>query len=275
MGILSYRPTSPGRRFGQVLDYAEITKNKPEKSLLKRMVPSGGRNNHGHVTAHHRGGGAKRMFRVIDFKRDKDEVEAKVAAIEYDPNRSARVALLYYADGEKRYILAPNGLQVGETLMSGTNVEPKAGNCMPLSSIPVGLPVHNVEMTPGRGAQLARSAGIQAQLSAREGDYAVILLASGEIRKVHVKCRATIGQVGNVDHINVSIGKAGRNRHRGWRPHVRGSAKNPVSHPHGGGEGRAGTGRAPVSATGVLSKGGKTRKPNHPSNKFIIRRRTK
>lgn len=275
MGIKSYRPTSPGRRFGQVLDFKEITKTTPEKSLLVRRVASAGRNNYGRLTSEHRGGGNKRMFRLIDFKRDKDGIPATVAAIEYDPNRSARIALLHYKDGEKRYILSPNGLTVGMVIMSGTTAEPKVGNCMPLAAIPVGLEIHNVEMTPGRGAQFARSAGIVAQLAAREGDYAVINLPSGEIRKVHVNCRATIGQVSNLDHANVSIGKAGRNRHRGWRPHVRGSAKNPVSHPHGGGEGRAGTGRAPVSRTGVLSKGGKTRRPNAPTNKFIIRRRKK
>lgn len=275
MGIKSYRPTSPGRRFGQVADFAEITKNTPEKSLLVRRVASGGRNNYGRMTSEHRGGGAKRMFRLIDFKRDKDGIPATVATIEYDPNRSARIALLHYKDGEKRYILCPNGLVVGQVIMSGPTSEPKPGNCMALANIPVGLEIHNVELTPGRGAQFARSAGIVAQLAAREGDYAVINLPSGEIRRVHVNCRATIGQVSNIDHANITIGKAGRNRHRGWRPHVRGSAKNPVSHPHGGGEGRAGTGRAPVSRTGVLSKGGKTRRPNAPTNKFIIRRRKK
>lgn len=275
MGIKGYRPTSAGRRFGTVLTYEEITRKQPEKSLLLRMPPSGGRNNHGHLTTPHRGGGARRMFRQVDFRRDKDDIPARVVSIEYDPNRSARIALLDYADGEKRYILAPVGLEVGQTVMSGKSVEPKVGNCMPLASIPLGLGVHSVEMTPGRGGQLARSAGCFAQLSAREGDYAVVALSSGEIRKVHVSCRATIGQVSNIDHVNVSIGKAGRNRHRGWRPHVRGSAKNPVSHPHGGGEGRAGTGRAPVSWSGVLAKGGKTRKPNHPSNRFIVRRRKK
>lgn len=275
MGIKSYKPTSAGRRFGTVLDFEEITRKEPEKSLVTRHARSGGRNNLGRLTAQHRGGGARKMYRQIDFRRDKDEIPAKVASIEYDPNRSARIALLHYADGEKRYILAPKGLSVGDTVVSGKTAEPKTGNCMPLSSIPLGLEVHNVEMHAGKGGQLARSAGVVAQIAAREGEYAVINLSSGEIRRVHVNCRATIGQVSNVDHINICVGKAGRNRHRGWRPHVRGSAKNPVSHPHGGGEGRAGTGRAPVSATGVLSKGGKTRKPNHPSNKFIIRRRAR
>ncbi len=275
MGIKNYNPTSPGRRFGSVLDFSEITSTTPEKSLVTKIHSSGGRNNHGRLTTPHRGGGAKKLFRRIDFRRDKADVPAKVATIEYDPYRSARIALLHYVDGEKRYILVPKGLSVGDEVVSGQSVEPRVGNAMPLASIPVGLDVHNVELRPGRGAQLARSAGSFVQLSAREGSYALLVLRSGEIRKVHVNCMATIGQVGNSDHSNITIGKAGRNRHRGLRPHVRGSVKNPYCHPHGGGEGRAGTGRPPSSATGVLSKGGKTRKPNKSTNKYIVRSRKK
>ena len=273
MGIKFYRPTSNGRRSGSVLDYAEITKVEPEKSLLEAIPNNGGRNNHGHITRRHSGGGNKRLYRKIDFKRDKDGIPAKVAAIEYDPFRSAFIALLFYADGEKRYILAPQGVSVGQTLMSGKGAEPMAGNCMTLADIPVGLEIHNVELSEGRGGQLCRSAGSVAQLTAREGEYAIVMLSSGELRKVHVRCRATIGRIGNTDHQNVSLGKAGRKRHMGHRPTVRGTAQNPVDHPMGGGEGRTAGGRHPCSPSGVLAKGGKTRRKNHPTNKFILRRR--
>ncbi|MFN3466410.1 MAG: 50S ribosomal protein L2 [Candidatus Brocadiales bacterium] len=270
-----YKPTSPGRRFASVLDFSELTHKEPERSLLEPLPKSGGRNNAGHYTARHRGGGAKRLYRVVDFKRDKDNVPARVTSIEYDPNRSARLALLHYKDGEKRYILAPEGLKVGDTVVSGEQAEPKAGNAMPLKNIPLGMEIHNVELQIGRGAKLVRSAGGVATLLAREGGYAQVVLPSGEIRKVHENCRATIGQLGNMDHVNVTYGKAGRRRHMGKRPHVRGVAMNPVSHPMGGGEGRAHGGRPPCSRTGVLSKGGRTRSRRAVSNKFIIRRRQK
>ena len=273
MPIKKYKPTSPGRRFGTVLDFSDLTKKKPEKSLLRPKKRTGGRNHHGHTTARFRGGGHKRKYRIIDFKRDKDGIPARVAAIEYDPNRSARIALLHYVDGEKRYILCPNGLQVNDRVVSGEAVEPKAGNAMPLKSIPLGLTVHNVELKPGYGGQIGRSAGTAIQLQAREGGFANLLLPSGEIRRVSVECRATIGQVGNLDHQHVSLGKAGRNRWKGRRPHVRGTAQNPVSHPMGGGEGRSGGGRHPCSPTGKLSKGGRTRQRQKPSNAFILRRR--
>ena len=273
MAIKQYRPTSPGRRRGNVLDYAEITRTEPEKSLLLPVRRTGGRNNHGHLTRRHRGGGNKRMYRILDFKRDKDGVPARVASIEYDPNRSANVALLHYADGEKRYIVAPLGISVGQSISSGQGSEPLVGNTLALSDIPVGLEIHNIELSSGRGGQLCRSAGSTAQLTAREGEYAIVLLSSGELRKVHVRCRATIGRIGNTDHQNVSLGKAGRKRHMGHRPSVRGTAQNPVDHPMGGGEGRTAGGRHPCSPSGVLAKGGKTRRPNHPTNKFILRRR--
>jgi large subunit ribosomal protein L2 len=273
MGIKTYRPTSPGRRRGNVLDYLEITKTTPEKSLLLPVRKTGGRNNHGHLTRRHRGGGNKRMYRMIDFKRDKDGIAAQVAAIEYDPNRSANIALLHYADGEKRYIIAPQGLDVGMKVSSGTGSEPLVGNTLPLADIPVGLEIHNIELSAGRGGQMCRAAGSTAQLTAREGDYAIVMLSSGELRKVHVGCRATIGRMANSDHQNVSLGKAGRKRHMGHRPSVRGTAQNPVDHPMGGGEGRTAGGRHPCSPSGVLAKGGKTRRKNHPTNKFIIRRR--
>jgi large subunit ribosomal protein L2 len=275
MAIKSYAPTSAGRRFGTVLDYAEITKTTPEKSLISGKRRTGGRNNHGHLTRRHRAGGNKRQYRLIDFKRDKDGVPAKVHSIEYDPNRSARIALLHYADGEKRYIVAPLGLEVGRTLMSGAGAEPNIGNSMRLADIPVGLEIHNIELRPKRGAQLCRSAGSVAQLSAREGDYAIVMLSSGELRKINVECRATIGRIGNTDHQNVSLGKAGRKRHMGHRPVVRGTAMNPVDHPMGGGEGRTAGGRHPCSPSGVLAKGGKTRRRKNPTNKFILRRRKK
>ena len=275
MGIRKYKPTSPARRFTTVSDFSEITKKEPEKSLVEPKRKTGGRNNQGRITARRRGGGHKRLYRRIDFKRDKDDIPAKVTAIEYDPNRSVRIALLTYADGERRYILAPKGLKVGQAVISGQKVEPKTGNSMPLASIPTGLPVHNVEMYPGRGGQLVRSAGGMAQLMAREGKHAFLNLPSGELRKVHVNCRATVGQLGNEEHTLIRIGKAGRNRWKGRRPKVRGSAMNPVSHPLGGGEGRAGAGRPPCSPTGVLSKGGKTRSPRKVSDKMIVRKRRK
>lgn len=270
-----YKPTSPGRRSASVLDFSEITRKEPEKALLEPLPKTGGRNNAGNYTARHRGGGAKRLYRVIDFKRDKKDVPAKVASIEYDPNRSARIALLHYKDGEKRYILAPEGLKVGDTVVSGEQVEPKIGNAMPLKNIPLGLEIHNIELQIGRGGQIVRSAGSVARVLAREGGYVHVTLPSGEIRKIHENCKATIGQLGNTDHINVTYGKAGRRRHMGRRPHVRGVAMNPVSHPMGGGEGRAHGGRPPCSRTGVLSKGGKTRNRRAVSNKFILRRRQK
>ncbi len=270
-----YKPTSPGRRFGSVLDFSEITSKRPEKSLLEPLSKTGGRNNRGKMTARHIGGGEKRHYRRIDFKRDKNDVPAKVASIEYDPNRSARIALLHYRDGEKRYILAPEGLKVGDVVISGEKVEPKAGNAMPLKNIPLGMDIHNVELEIGRGGQLSRSAGSLIQLVAREGGYAHVVLPSGEIRRIHENCRATIGRIGNLDHINVTFGKAGRRRHMGIRPRVRGVAMNPVSHPMGGGEGRAHGGRPPCSPTGVLAKGGKTRNKRAQSNKYIVRKRQK
>jgi large subunit ribosomal protein L2 len=275
MGIKKYKPTSAGRRHGSVLDFSELSKVKPEKSLLRPLKKTGGRNNHGRITCRRRGGGHKRRYRVIDFKRRKLDVPARVATIEYDPNRSANIALLHYADGEKAYIIAPLGLSVGDTLMSGPNAEPNTGNAMALADIPIGLQIHNVELTAGRGGQICRTAGSYAQLMAREGNYAVVLLPSGELRRIHIKCMATIGRIGNTDHQNVKLGKAGRRRHMGRRPKVRGTAMNPVDHPMGGGEGRTAGGRHPCGPTAVLSKGGRTRSRTNPSNKFIIRRRKK
>lgn len=275
MPIRKYRPTSPGRRGGSVLDFSDLTRKPPEKSLLERIKRTGGRNNHGHTTTRFRGGGHKRRYRRIDFKRDKDGVPATVASIEYDPNRTARIALLHYADGEKRYILAPLGLAVGAQVQSGKGAEPKLGNALQLQDIPVGLTLHCVELIPGRGAQVGRTAGSAIQYAAREGEKAVIMMPSGEMRKVPLTCRATIGQLGNLDHQNVSLGKAGRKRWLGRRPHVRGTAQNPVAHPMGGGEGRTGGGRHPCGPTGVLSKGGRTRAPRKPSSRLIIRRRKK
>jgi large subunit ribosomal protein L2 len=275
MGIKKYRPTSAGRRHGSVLDFQEITAKKPERSLLEPIRKSGGRNNKGRITARHRGGGNRRHYRIIDFKRDKDGIPGKIATIEYDPNRSARIALVHYRDGEKRYILAPLEVTVGQQILSGGQADPTPGNSMQLAQVPVGLMIHNIELRPGRGGQMCRTAGSYAQLQAREGDYAVVMLPSGELRKVHVDCRATIGRLGNTDHQNVSVGKAGRNRHRGRRPYVRGTTMNPVDHPLGGGEGRTKGGRHPCSPTAVLAKGGKTRNPRNPSNRFILRRRRK
>ncbi len=275
MGIKKYKPTSAGRRHGSVLDFSDLTKKKPEKALLRPLKKTGGRNNHGRITCRHRGGGHKRMYRVIDFKRRKENVPARVAAIEYDPNRSANIALLHYADGEKAYIIAPLGLKVDQTIMSGSDAEPNAGNAMKLADIPIGLQIHNIELQPSRGGQICRTAGSYAQLMAREGKYAVVLLPSGELRRIHTSCRATIGRIGNTDHQNVKLGKAGRRRHMGRRPTVRGTAMNPVDHPMGGGEGRTAGGRHPCGPTAVLSKGGRTRSRSNPSDKFIIRRRKK
>ena len=275
MGIRQYKPVTPGRRQATVSDFAEITdrKRKPEKSLLEPLKKKGGRNNQGIITARFRGGGNKRKYRLIDFKRRKDGVWATVVAIEYDPNRSARIALLQYEDGEKAYILAPEGLRADDKIISGEEVEPRVGNCMPLRRVPLGMTVHNLEMQPGRGGQLCRSAGTGATLTAREGRWAQITLPSGEVRRVSSECRATIGTIGNAEHMNVSLGKAGRKRWLGRKPHQRGTSQNPVSHPMGGGEGRSKGGRHPCSPTGVLAKGGKTRKKRKPSNAAIIRRR--
>lgn len=273
MGIRIYRPTSAGRRNSSVNDYAEVTTTRPEKSLCVRIKKHGGRNHSGMTTVRFRGGGARKMYRVIDFKRDKDGIPAKVATIEYDPNRNCFISLLHYTDGEKRYILAPHGVKVGEIVESGASCEPKVGNAMPVGAIPPGLEIHNVELHPGQGGKLVRGAGNSARIVAKEGDWVTIILPSGEMRMVRKECRATIGQLSNPDDQNVRIGKAGRMRHMGKRPHVRGKAMNPVAHPMGGGEGRANGGRHPCSPTGVLAKGGKTRNPRKPSNKRIIRRR--
>lgn len=275
MGIKVYKPTSAGRRKSSVNTFDELTdkRRKPEKSLLEPLKKTGGRNHHGKITAWHRGGGHKRRYRRIDFKRNKDDVEARVIAVEYDPNRTCHIALVEYADGERRYMLAPSGLQAGDTVESGQKVEPKAGNCMPLKSIPVGLDVHNIELIAGQGGKMVRSAGSGARLVAREGDWATLLLPSGEMRQVRGECRATIGILGNADHQNVRLGKAGRKRHMGRRPHVRGTAMNPVAHPLGGGEGRSGGGRHPCSPWGKPAKGGRTRKQGRASTKRILRRR--
>ncbi|MCX5648324.1 MAG: 50S ribosomal protein L2 [Planctomycetota bacterium] len=273
MAIKQYKPTSAGRRCSSVQDFSDLTKKRPEQGLTVRIVRSGGRNNQGVTTARFRGGGHRRLYRIVDFRRDKDGVAGKVAAIEYDPNRSARIALIHYSDGEKRYILAPEGLQIGQKVESGERVEPHTGNCMPLANIPAGLPVHNIEMAPGEGGKLVRSAGRSATLSAKEGDWAYIILPSGEMRRINIRCRATIGPIGNSEHNRIRVGKAGRTRHKGRRSHNRGSAMNPVDHPMGGGEGRRSGGRDPVSPTGVLAKGGKTRRRRKPTNAHIIRRR--
>jgi large subunit ribosomal protein L2 len=274
MPIKFYNPTSPGRRAGSVLDYRkQLTKFTPEKSLTVGKRRATGRNHHGVITVKHRGGGNKRLYRIIDFKRLKDGVPARVEAIEYDPNRSVHIALIKYEDGEKAYILGPNGLKVGATVVSGPDAPPEVGNALPLANIPSGLEIHNIEMNPGQGGKLIRSAGGVGRLSAKEGEWSVIILPSGEMRRVKSKCRATIGQLGNLDWINVSIGKAGRHRHMGVRPHTRAKAMNPIDHPLGGGEGRSNGGRHPVSATGVPAKGGITRSPRKLSEKLILRRR--
>ena len=274
MGIKSYNPYTPSRRNMTGLDFVEITKSVPEKSLLAKKDKTAGRNNQGKITVRHHGGGNRQKYRIIDFKRTKDDIPAKVAAIEYDPNRTANIALLNYADGEKAYIIAPVGLKVGDELMNGANAEIKVGNCLPLANIPVGTEIHNIELYPGKGAQLVRSAGNSAQLMAKEGKYATLRLPSGEMRMVPIVCRATIGQVGNIEHGLVNIGKAGRKRHMGVRPTVRGSVMNPNDHPHGGGEGRAPIGRSgPSTPWGKPALGLKTRKKNKQSNKYIVRTR--
>jgi len=273
MAIRKPKPTSPGRRFSTYPDFAEITKDEPEKSLVEGMKKSGGRNAHGRKTSRHRGGGAKRLYRRIDFKRRKDGMPAKVAAIEYDPNRSAYIALLHYADGEKRYILAPQRLAVGATVQSGDRVEITIGNSLPLANMPVGTLIHNVELQPGRGGQMGRSAGASIQLMAKEGDMATLRLPSGEMRLVRAECRATVGTIGNADHQNVKVGKAGRKRHMGVRPQTRGTAMNPVDHPHGGGEGSTTPGRHPVTPWGVPTLGYRTRKKRKASDAYIVRGR--
>ena len=272
MGIRIYKPTSNGRRNASVNDYAELTAEHPQKSLCVRIKKAGGKNNHGVTTCRFRGGGARRIYRIIDFKRNKD-IPAVVETVEYDPNRNCFISLVKYEDGEKRYILSPQGLMVGNKIESGPVVEPKVGNAMPLSGIPVGVEIHNIEMTAGQGGKLVRGAGLSARLMAREGNWATVILPSGEMRMLRVECRATIGTLSNPDYQNIKIGKAGRWRHQGWRPHVRGKAMNPIAHPMGGGEGRSNGGRHPCSPTGVLAKGGKTRNPRKSSNRKIIRRR--
>ena len=273
MGIRVYKPTTNGRRNSSVNDYAELTTDRPEKTLCKRIKKNGGRNHHGKTTVRFRGGGARKIYRMVDFKRNKDGVGATVKTVEYDPNRTCFISMVEYADGEKRYILAPVGIKVGEVVESGERVEPKVGNTMPLASIPVGVEVHNIEMTAGQGGKMARGAGAVAKVMAKEGDWVTFILPSGEMRMVRKECRATIGMVSNTDHQNVKIGKAGRKRHMGRKPHVRGKAMNPVDHPMGGGEGRSNGGRHPCSPTGVPAKGGKTRSKSKNSSKRIIRRR--
>lgn len=275
MSTKKFKPTSPGRRFVTVSDFSEITAVEPEKSLTEPLRKSGGRNNKGRLTVRHRGGGHKRLYRVIDFKRNKDNIPAKVATIEYDPNRSANIALLHYADGEKRYIIAPVGLKVGQTVVSGPDADIKVGNALPLRNIPAGMLIHNIEMYPGQGGRVVRSAGGSAQLMAKEGDYAHVRLPSGEVRLFHQDCRATIGQVGNLEHENITVGKAGRARWLGIRPSVRGVVMNPVDHPHGGGEGRSPVGRAPVTPWGKPALGARTRKRNKASDQLIVKRRSK
>jgi large subunit ribosomal protein L2 len=273
MPVRKPKPTSPGRRFVSYPDFAEITKTTPEKTLVEGLKKSGGRNSYGRKTSRHRGGGAKRLYRRIDFKRRRDGIPAKVAAIEYDPNRTSYIALLHYADGVKSYIIAPARLAVGSTVVSGDHVEPSVGNCLPLANMPVGTTVHNVELEPGRGAQMVRSAGASAQLMAKDQGMATLRLPSGEMRMVRAECRATVGVVGNAEHQNVTIGKAGRKRHMGVRPQTRGTAMNPVDHPHGGGEGSTTPGRHPVTPWGVPTLGYRTRKKNKASDRYIVRGR--
>src|SRR6266487_2002160 len=272
MGVKKFNPTSPGRRQMTILTNEDLTRKKPEKGLLTYIKSSGGRNNGGRISVRFRGGGHKRRYRVVDFRRDKRDILAKVAAVEYDPNRSARLALLHYADGEKRYILAPEGIRVGQTVVAGEGADILPGNALPLKLIPAGTMIHNIELRKGKGGQMVRSAGAAAQLVAKEGDYAQVKLPSGEVRKVHLECLATVGQVGNLDHKNVSIGKAGRTRWLGRRPHNRGVAMNPVDHPHGGGEGKTSGGRHPVTPLGKPNKGAKTRN-NKRTQGFIVKRR--
>ncbi|WP_445148901.1 50S ribosomal protein L2 [Baekduia sp. Peel2402] len=273
MPVRKPKPTSPGLRFVSYPDFAEITKTEPERTLVEGLKKSGGRNSNGRKTARHRGGGAKRLYRKVDFKRRRDGIPAKVAAIEYDPNRTAYIALLHYADGVKSYILAPARLQVGATVSSGPGAEISVGNCLPLANMPTGTLIHNVELQPGRGGQMGRSAGVSIQLMAKDGDYATLRLPSGEMRMVRAECRATVGVIGNADHQNVKIGKAGRKRHMGVRPQTRGTAMNPVDHPHGGGEGSTTPGRHPVTPWGVPTLGYRTRKKNKSSDRYIVRAR--
>jgi large subunit ribosomal protein L2 len=272
VAVKKYRPTSPGRRFITTPDFSELTKVAPERSLVEVRKKHSGRNNNGHITVRHRGGGTRRQYRIVDFKRGKDGVPAKVATIEYDPNRSCRIALLHYRDGEKRYILAPLGLQVGDLVESGSGADIKIGNCLPIKNIPVGSVIHNVELRPGEGGKLVRSAGVSAQLMAKEDEYSQVRMPSGEVRRIHIECRATIGQLGNIEHENQIIGKAGRSRHLGKRPSVRGIAMNPVDHPHGGGEARSTSGRPPTTPWGTMTMGKKTRR-NKRTAKMIVRRR--
>jgi large subunit ribosomal protein L2 len=273
MAVKRYRPTSAGQRFITTIDTKDLTKKRPEKSLIEVKKKHSGRNNNGHITVRHKGGGTRRQYRIIDFKRQKDAIPAKVAAIEYDPNRSARIALLNYKDGEKRYILAPVGLEIGQVVESGEGADIKTGNCLPIKNIPLGTVIHNIELRPGEGGKLVRSAGSSAQLMAKEGDYAQVRMPSGEVRKIAMVCRATIGQLGNLDHENVVIGKAGRIRHMGKRPSVRGIAMNPVDHPHGGGEARSTSGRPPTTPWGQMTMGKKTRR-NKRTTKMIVRKRS-
>ena len=272
MPVKKFKPTSAGKRFMTVMDFSDLSKKAPEKALTEVLKKHSGRNNNGHITTRHQGGGYRRMYRLIDFKRGKDGIPAKVAAIEYDPNRSARIALLHYRDGEKRYILAPTGIKVGDVIESGENADIKTGNALPIVKIPVGTVIHNIEMRPGQGGKLVRSAGGAAQLMAKEGDYAQVRMPSGEVRKISILCRATIGQLGNLEHENQVIGKAGRQRHKGIRPSVRGIAMNPVDHPHGGGEARSTSGRPPTTPWGQMTMGKKTRR-NKRTTKMIVRKR--
>jgi large subunit ribosomal protein L2 len=272
MPVKKYRPTSPGRRFITTMDFSDLSKVEPEKSLLEAGKKNAGRNNNGRITVRHKGGGARRRYRIIDFKRTKDGIPAKVATIEYDPNRSCRIALVNYRDGEKRYILAPLGLKVGDPIESGTGADIKIGNCLPIKNIPVGTVIHNIELRAGEGGKLVRSAGVSAQLMAKEGTYSQVRMPSGEVRRIHIDCRATIGQLGNIEHENQVIGKAGRQRHLGKRPSVRGIAMNPVDHPHGGGEARSTSGRPPTTPWGQMTMGKKTRR-NKRTTKMIVRKR--
>jgi large subunit ribosomal protein L2 len=275
MPVKKYKPTSAGKRFMTTIDFSELSKVEPEKSLVEVRKKHSGRNNNGHITVRHKGGGTRKLYRIIDFKRTKDAIPAKVATLEYDPNRSARIALLNYKDGEKRYILAPLGLKVGDVVESGPAADIKTGNCLPIKNIPVGTVIHNIELRPGQGGKLVRSAGGSAQLMAKEDDYAQVRMPSGEVRKIQVVCRATIGQLGNVEHENEVIGKAGRQRHRGKRPSVRGIAMNPVDHPHGGGEARSTSGRPPTTPWGQMTMGKKTRRNKRTQNMIVRKRGSK
>ena len=273
MPVKKYRPTSPGRRFITTMDFSELSKVAPERSLIEVSKKHSGRNNNGHITVRHKGGGTRTQYRIIDFKRGKDGIPAKVATVEYDPNRSARIALVHYKDGEKRYVLAPLGLKVGDVIESGAAADIKVGNTLPIKNIPVGTVIHNIELRPGQGGKLVRSAGVSAQLMAKETEYAQVRMPSGEVRKIHINCRATIGQLGNIEHENQVIGKAGRSRHLGKRPSVRGIAMNPVDHPHGGGEARSTSGRPPTTPWGQMTMGKKTRR-NKRTTKMIVRKRS-